>query len=401
MSERLEPEDFSNLVNDNGPAAIVMVRELEPVEGREAWIFPPTFARSESDEDSDGESKGGYQIDDLGAGRNVCLLDSIGSQANRMEPIFKDETYKSLVPQVTVKMDGENRLNLLDLGHRAADAAIRFTDKGEDLFKAFRALSDSNDCTELARIAPTSLVFGVWDSRGTQVKTPRIVRSIIRAYDVKEARRSATYRASYDYVANDLINEKFDKGSGKKNALSQEGFKYSLATDTHGGVMVLGSIKQEAIINLVSLRSLSNDSKVRCYLLGLALLSLSYRDQRCFNLREGCLLKAKSPDDFEGRWRTEYVDSTSKAIYVRHGKVLEFAKKAATEFGVGSDREAKFDKETAEAWLGIDKDERKKCSKQQHPKQAVGTIAKKSAKKKGAKADDVQTRDAEDTEGAS
>src|SRR5439155_2584896 len=68
---------------------------------------------------------------------------------------------------------------------------------------------------------------------------------------------------------------------------SQEGFKYSLATGTHGGVQVMGDIRQEAIINLVVLRTLTADLSLKRYLLGLSLVALSYRDQQCFNLREG------------------------------------------------------------------------------------------------------------------
>ena len=43
-----------------------------------------------------------------------------------MEPIFKREPYNSLVPQVIIEA-GERRVNLLDAGHRAADAIVRFS----------------------------------------------------------------------------------------------------------------------------------------------------------------------------------------------------------------------------------------------------------------------------------
>ena len=81
------------------------------------------FAASE-----DGEFKGGYNIDrfndDANGVRSVCLIDSVGSQANRMEPMFKRDVYKALVPQIEIRA-GTRLVNLLDAGHRAADAIVR------------------------------------------------------------------------------------------------------------------------------------------------------------------------------------------------------------------------------------------------------------------------------------
>jgi CRISPR-associated protein Csb1 len=232
---------FDKWLQDDGPAALVFHRVFLPVEGKESWIFPPTFAQSESG-DEEEEGKGGdYQIDDLpdDSRRNVCLIDSVGSQANRMEPIFKKQPYA--VPQRLVEMKDGEAVNLLDVGHRAADAAVRFSKTlGPQLWAAFDLIKKKRDCSKLARLAPTSLLFGVWDSRATGVKVQRIVRSVIRAYSVKKAKRSATYQAAYDYTVNELISSEHDKGTGKANPLSQEGFKYSLATGTHGGVQVMG-----------------------------------------------------------------------------------------------------------------------------------------------------------------
>ena len=37
-------DQYDSWLQDNGPAALVFHRLLLPVEGKEAWIFPPTFA---------------------------------------------------------------------------------------------------------------------------------------------------------------------------------------------------------------------------------------------------------------------------------------------------------------------------------------------------------------------
>jgi len=246
-------DQFDPWLDDNGPAALVFNRLLLPVEGKEGWIFPPTFAQSESADDEEEGKGGDYQIDDLpdDPRRNVCLIDSVGSQANRMEPIFKRQPYATLVPQRQVQLKDGDTVNILEAGHRAADAVVRFSKNlGPKLWAAFDLIKKKRDCSALAKLAPTSLVFGVWDSRATGVKIQRIVRSVIRAYNIKKAKRSATYQAAYDYTGNDVISREYDKGTGKANALSQEGFKYSLATGTHGGVQVLGDIRQEAIIRV-------------------------------------------------------------------------------------------------------------------------------------------------------
>src|SRR5690606_10974288 len=123
--------------------------------------------------------------------KNICLIDSVGSQANRIEPMFSSGEYAALVPQIVVKA-GEKEINLLDAGHRAGDALVRCSGLKADLHSAFISQL-RGDAEPLARIAPTSLVFGVWDSRDTQAKVPRLLASTIRAYDVRKLTRSAQY----------------------------------------------------------------------------------------------------------------------------------------------------------------------------------------------------------------
>lgn len=373
---------FDRWLQEDGPAALVFHRTLLPVEGKDAWIFPPTFAQSESTDDEDESGGGSYQIDELpdDLRRNVCLIDSVGSQANRMEPVFKREPYAALVPRRVVTMKNGDEVNLLDAGHRAADAAVRFSkDLGPKLWAAFDEIKKNGDCSALAKLAPTSLVFGVWDSRATGVKIQRIVRSVIRAYNITKARRSATYQAAYDYTGNGMISLDHDKGSGKNNPLSQEGFKYSLATATHGGVLVRGEIRQEAIINLVALRTLTPDISLKRYLLGLALVALSYRDQQCFNLREGCLLRAAGTDHYEGKWESVNFDGTDGSAAIDHAIGLAYATAARRDIAFEASEPNEFDKETAEAWLAIDKKERKNLAKTMHPTEALARKRKKQA----------------------
>src|SRR3954452_19817104 len=111
--------DMNLWLQDSGPAALTLREHLRPVEGPDGVLFPATFAASE-----DKTFKGGYNIDRFNDGTSICLVDSVGSQANRIEPMFAKAQYAGLVPQVIV-VAGEKRIALLEAGHRAGDAVMR------------------------------------------------------------------------------------------------------------------------------------------------------------------------------------------------------------------------------------------------------------------------------------
>ncbi|GBD31889.1 hypothetical protein HRbin33_00850 [bacterium HR33] len=370
MSELVEKYD-NWLKDDSDVAALVMRQWLVPVEGKDAVIFPPTYTLAETDignrfnkgEPIPGVYKGqkgpmGYNIDWFEDGTSVCLIDSVGSQANRMEPIFMRETYKALVPEVIVKA-GDKAINLLEAGHRAADAIVRFSDLREELEEAFNAVRDG-DATKLAKIAPTSLVFGAWDSRGTQVKLPRVVRSVIRAFKVKPQHRSAQYIPPVDYVGTKLLDA--PQGKEQQDAMSELGLSHAPAPWAHGGVLVEQEIRRDATLNLVALRALragrdADPLPLRRYILGLSLVAFT-APQETF-LREGCQLV---PDpDRPSTWSlVKHDGSREENFEVAHEQALEYAKATATEFGVGPNKQATFDSTRARGELERSKQERKK-----------------------------------------
>jgi CRISPR-associated protein Csb1 len=311
----------------DGPVALHLRQKLLPVEADEnGVIFPPTYADI------------GYNIDTLADGTLVATIDSVGSQANRLEPIFKStgkdqngnelNPLASLVPQIEIvlyKAGGKvEKRSLLDLAHRAADAVVLASPTlAPEIAKAFEALRNTGNAAPLAAIAPTSLVFGVWDSRGgTGEKRPRLVRSIIRAWDVEvlhsAAQFNSVWKALSEEQKNDLVAEEKKKGKLK---LSDVGLKDAPAifrkTDKIpqfvgdapnpaarilGGVRVKGSIERDVTINLVALRGIrgkddSETNEVQKYLLGLALLAAT-ADIELF-LREGCLLRYANDDNWK------------------------------------------------------------------------------------------------------
>jgi len=357
----LTPETVSGWIDDpRGPVALVLRQKLIPVEGEGSVVFPPTYADI------------GYSIDTLSDGTKVATIDSVGSQANRMEPIFKksrlgqpDNPLAGLVPQIDVKVSDQKTVSLLDAGHRLGDALVRCTELADDARKAFTTYQDTGDATAIAKLAPTSLVFGVWDSRDTQAKLPRIVQSVIRAWDVDVLHRAAQYVPPVDYVAEGALDETGDKA--ENDARSQLGFRHAPAVwrddgrkeKVLGGIVVNGEIRRDVTINLVALRQLGGDNgdngtALRRYVLGLALVA-AVEPPESF-LRQGSLF---TPDpDVPSDWQVVDRTGIRRPIVLDPNTAFTRARDAANAFGVDKNRTITFDKKLARA--SIDEKKKKK-----------------------------------------
>lgn len=345
---------FDQYLSDDGPAALVIRVPLMPVEGADGVLFPATYAAAEDK----AKFAGGYNIDGDPNGKNVALIDSVGSQANRIEAMFLPEKYDGryakLVPQVVVTA-GEKSVNLLEAGHRAGDALVRCSSLQQELQDAFKAVLKGN-AEPLAKIAPTSLVFGVWDSRDTQAKLPRVISSTIRAFDVRKLTRSANYlvQMQLDYVKEGLLPEPVSKA--EKDEYSVRGFQNALATATHGGVIAEGGIRRDATLGLAALRLLAvreangtlsaeRTLALRRYIFGLALVAFTHNSGGY--LRQGCLL-VRNPDPEEGGEFVEvHPNGDRKPCSITHDAAVKFATEAAKAFGVGGDKTVPFEKERA------------------------------------------------------
>jgi CRISPR-associated protein Csb1 len=345
MNEVSEKYDLWLL--DEGPAALVLREYLMPVEGHEGVLFPATFAASE-----DKTFKGGYNIDIFADGKNICLIDSVGSQANRIEPLFALQKYAGLVPQIVV-IAGSKKINLLDAGHRAGDAIVRCSELQQELRDAFNKLLKGN-VDSLAKIAPTSIVFGAWDSRDTQAKLPRLIASTIRAFDVRELTRSAQFVPATEYVTDGLLDVAADKKV--QDAYSARGFVHVPASGSHGGVIATAGIRRDASLHLAALRLLTageDKSRTRAlqrYVLGLALTAFTYPPSGY--LRQGCSL-VLDPDRAREFFEV-YGDGRRSPARVTHTEALDYAKATGSAFGVGKNREVQFDKEKAKADVSLE-----------------------------------------------
>ena len=341
------PNQYDKYLEADGPAALVIRQHLVPVEGRDGVLFPSTFASGDG-------FPGGYNVDVGADGKNVCLVDSVGSQANRIEPLFKEDKYKALVPQVTVKA-GEKVVSILEAGHRAGDAIVRCSQLQKDLQDAFSALLSGN-AEPLAKLAPTSLVFGVWDSRDTQAKVPRVVSSTIRAYNVRKLTRSAQYVSAVRYIETGLLDEPADKAT--KDGYSVRGFLDVPATGSHGGVIADGGIRREATLALAALRLLSvagdkdKTLALRRYILALALVAFTYPPAGY--LRQGCLLVLDNEPKEPHQFVEVSLNGKRENCKITHDEALAFATAAAKAFGIGVDRDVAFDPDLAKKDLAGD-----------------------------------------------
>jgi CRISPR-associated protein Csb1 len=332
-----------------GPVALVLKQRLLPIDGEGGILFPPTYADI------------GYSIDTLSDGTKVAQIDSVASQANRMEPLFKDERYRGLVPQIEFdlgkdKEDGSARtVSLLELAHRAGDAVVRSSDLAAKMDAAFKALLRRHDAGPLVKLAPTSLVFGAWDSRGTQVKRPRLVRSFIRAEDVEVLHGAAQYNSVWKLLDEQQRKELKDIAKAEKVKLSEKGFndapaifrktsdKIAKFKDGQpnpearilGGIVARGPITRHVTVNLIALRSVrgaDDDASriLRRYLLGLALVAAS-ADLECY-LREGCLLRHAGDSDEAWEAVPRRGDSTFHTL--APAAMRDYAQQSAAAFGV-------------------------------------------------------------------
>ena len=351
---------FDSWLMTDTVAAVVLREHLVPVEGPDGVLFPATYAAAEDKK----AFPGGYNIDPPEGDKNVCLVDSVGSQANRIEPIFARPGYAELVPQVTVKA-GEKAISLLEAGHRAGDALVRCTALQKTLQDAFKAVL-KGDALPMAKVAPTLIVFGVWDSRDTQAKLPRLIASTIRAFDVKQLRRSAQFNPATEYMNDGLIEETTDKAI--KDDYAKRGFIHVPASGSHGGVIATGGVRRDATFSLAALRLLAAGADpektlvLRRYILGLSLVALTTNASTY--LRQGCNLvpDADKPREFT----LIHSDGTREPLTLTHADALEFATAAAKAFGVGESREVVFDKDLARkdiAGEGDVKATRKKAAK--------------------------------------
>jgi CRISPR-associated protein Csb1 len=156
----------------SGAAAFRCRRRLQPGGGEGDKVFPPTFMGAV------------YAVEQRripGHEQPVTcvLLDSVQSQANRMEQALQEalDAGEVLLPTVEVDfseaalLEPLGKVTTLQVPHRLADAILRDSEhvgrpfRESEIAKVLDRATPLN-ATPLYRLCPTALVFGMWDSSG-------------------------------------------------------------------------------------------------------------------------------------------------------------------------------------------------------------------------------------------
>lgn len=163
--------DLKTALSD-GAAAFRCRRRLQPGGGEGDKVFPPTFAGAV------------YSVEQRKVpGREqpvTCvLLDSVQSQANRMEEALQEafDVGDISLPMIEVDFseadlpDPIGKVSSLQTPHRIADAILRDSEYNGKPFRQSDVAKSLNQATQLRAtpiytLCPTALVFGMWDSAG-------------------------------------------------------------------------------------------------------------------------------------------------------------------------------------------------------------------------------------------
>ena len=170
MADVLDIATLRNAVRGRA-AAFRSSAQLQPSGGPASKIFPPTYSGGQYATEK-------RKLPDRAEPVDCVLLDSVQSQANRMELALLDawERGELPVPVVSVDFRGNDlpkplRVTSLDAPHRIADALLRDSQlDGVPFRKSARGQAldhiDLRNATALFELCPTALLFGLWDSTG-------------------------------------------------------------------------------------------------------------------------------------------------------------------------------------------------------------------------------------------
>jgi CRISPR-associated protein Csb1 len=170
-------------------SALRLRLKLQPVGGAGDKVFPPTYEGSAYAEEE--------RLLDGRAVRAV-LLNSVQSEAARLEQALKRglERGEVFFPTVKLELEGHPSLLEIDLPHRVFDGYLVNSRVGDTPFWESAAGLEIHgfrqpEATGLFRHSPATLVFGGWDTHSLSDKTlahkfrfPRAMVSEVVAYDV-------------------------------------------------------------------------------------------------------------------------------------------------------------------------------------------------------------------------
>ena len=248
-----------------------------------------------------------------------ALLDSVQSQANRIEQIF--DNYHELVPATKVVYP-DMTVNLTDVPHRAADPSIS---------NYFRPELDSikTNPEALAKRAPTSLIFGICDIRnGRNIKVTRAVASEVIV-------RGGKMHAYGTSLSTHFTNE---NRADFANALKQHGLKGSeigveqVCDWKEAGTVdvTAATIERTAVFSVEVLEQFESNEKLYDYLFSLALVAVLAPTTTVLRSGTTLIRTTRRVEAFYDLSPVTVIDSNEL-----FDEAVTYARKAAETFGIG------------------------------------------------------------------
>lgn len=340
MSRPISLDDLSSAVGGTA-AAFRCRRRLQPGGGEGDKVFPPTFAGAV------------YAVEQRrvpGRGEPVTcvLLDSVQSQANRMEFALQDavDGGRIQLPLVEVDfsdhdptgdvaadiaagrlIDAVGKVTSLQVPHRLADAILRDSELGGSPFrqsdkgKALNTVS-LGQATPLLELCPTALVFGMWDSTGPKgglgAKFERAMVSEVVGIGaaVHDSHRARGVRRDPLEVRKGVsITKAADKSWALADAKTKGAVRPSeinhgsVPFDTENAGVTIEYAEQTTTLSLICLRRLhfplggkttpEANEAARTLLAALGLCAATLAFESGMGLRSRCLLWPEAPMEWE------------------------------------------------------------------------------------------------------
>lgn len=345
METPLSLKGLKTLV-DGGAVAIRGKATLEPAGGAGDKVFPSTY--TVGDREKRAGAKYAFEKRRLSTGEAACvLLDSVQSQANRMEEALQDLWEQKRLTLPVLEVDFKDvapevgRITSLSAPHRVADAILRDSLLDGTFFRFSelgRSFTDATprNAAPLFRICPTALVFGLWDSTGPKgglgskfaralvseiigvgaehgVKTESRVDplGIVKAagpifvakepgpdgqptwtLNVLDAKPLDADKPPKTPEDSDRVRKWGDKDkAGKPSSIVHGNVAPSI--DALGGGVTIDHAEHTVVLSVAALRKLSfgeGDSEARTALAALGLLAVLAAGDRGHDLRSRCLL---------------------------------------------------------------------------------------------------------------
>lgn len=346
MSQNVTFEALKKLVE--GDAVAIRGRAvLEPAGGPAEKVFPPSHSVDENDRRAG--AKYAFEWRRRDKSDVLCvLLDSVQSQANRMEDALQSlwADKKLTLPVIEVDMSKAapdvGKITSLTAPHRVADALLRDSLLDGSLFRyspVGRSFTDATtrNAGPLFKVCPTGLVFGIWDSTGPKgglgAKFARVLTSEILGvganvgvktasridpagivtkaaeiyvsadpkvagspwtYDVLEAKPidpKKPPKSAEDAALVEKWGSKDKKKAGKPSSINHSNVPPTI--DNLAGGVTIDQAEHTVVLSLAGLRRLGfseGGPEARVVLAALGLVAVLAAESRGHDLRSRCLL---------------------------------------------------------------------------------------------------------------